>query len=268
MVMKQKSGTRSKTMGGECWTFFNLHFLDQEWGKYLESALQNWEDSANVWQMHTIQTVMSTDSTVLLLSAKTKQENQCNEASRLSENVSKMSSALSHKNMEKSPCKLNLLHCRQNHDLFVKENEKGIGTTRKIWSQANSTWYNTQGWDMKGGGGGMKWRDSGRKGGGAAPLCQLISEPGGMVWQCIYFSTLIKKGLLLTVIRIQGTAETRRCDAVAVRSQVITLNPALTVHALYQPLPPPYQLRPLFLMLRSLSPTLLILHVVHMGVPK
>jgi hypothetical protein len=41
------------------------------------------------------------------------------------------------------------------------------------------------------------------------------------------------------VIRIQGTAETRRCDAVAVRSQVITWNPALTLCASYLPLPPP-----------------------------
>ncbi len=66
-----------------------------------------------------------------------------------------------------------------------------------------------------------------------------------MVWQYIYFSTLIKKGFLLTVIRIQGTAETRRCDAVAVRSQVITWNPALTLCSSYLPLPPPpYQLRP------------------------
>jgi hypothetical protein len=37
--------------------------------------------------MHTIQTVMSVDSTVLLLSTKARQENQRNEASRLSENV-------------------------------------------------------------------------------------------------------------------------------------------------------------------------------------
>ena len=51
--------------------------------------LQNWEDSANIRLMLTIQTVMSVDSTVLLLSAKTKQENQRNEASRVSENVLK-----------------------------------------------------------------------------------------------------------------------------------------------------------------------------------
>jgi hypothetical protein len=54
--------------------------------------LQNWEDSANIWQMCTIHTVMSTDSTVLLLFTKTKQENQCNEASR----PLKKSSALFH----------------------------------------------------------------------------------------------------------------------------------------------------------------------------
>ena len=62
-----------------------------------------------------------------------------------------------------------------------------------------------------------------------------------MVWQYITSPTLIKskKGLLLTVIRIQGTAEARRCGAVAVRSQVITWNPTLTLYALYLPLPPP-----------------------------
>ncbi len=70
------------------------------------------------------------------------------------------------------------------------------------------------------GGGGSEETVGGK--GWAAPLCQLIYEPGEMVRQYIYFSTLIKKGLLLTVIRIRGTAETRRCDADAVRSQVIT----------------------------------------------
>jgi hypothetical protein len=100
--------------------------------------------------------------------------------------------------MEKSPCKLNLLHCRQNYNLFMKWEWKGNWKTRKIWSQANSTWYNTQGWDMRkgGGGGGVKWRDSGKGGGWGwtAPLHHLISGLGEMVWQYIYFSTLIKKG--------------------------------------------------------------------------
>ncbi len=42
----------------------------------------------------------------------------------------------------------------------------------------------------------------------------------------------IKKGLLLTAIQIRGTAETRRCVADAVRSQVITLNAPLTLRSL------------------------------------
>ena len=43
------------------------------------------------------------------------------------------------------------------------------------------------------------------------------------------------------MIRIGGIAETRRCGAVAVRSQVITWSSALTLYALYlsRPLPPP-----------------------------
>jgi len=56
----------------------------------------------------------------------------------------------------------------------------------------------------------------------------------------------IKKGLLLTAIQIRGTAETRRCGADAVRLQVITWNPPLTLCASYLPLPRPPQLRPLF----------------------
>jgi hypothetical protein len=55
----------------------------------------------------------------------------------------------------------------------------------------------------------------------------------------------IKKGLLLTAIQIRGTAETRRCDAYAVRLQVITQNAPLILRASYLPLPPP-QLRPMF----------------------
>ena len=115
-------------------------------------------------------------------------------------------------------------------------NEKGIGETRKMRPQANNAQYNTQGWDMRGGGSEVRrqW-----EGGGGRLLCANLYEPGEMVWQYIYFSTLLKKGLLLTMIRLRGTAETRRCDADAVRLQMITWNPPLTLCALYLPLPPP-----------------------------
>ena len=168
--------------------------------------------------------------------------------------------------MEKSPYKLNLLHCRQNHNLFMKRNERENKKNEEnaVRLIVHSITHRDEMWR-----GGGVWSE-GTVGGGAAPLYQLISGLGEMVWQYINFPTLIKKGLLLTVIRIQGTAEARRCGAVAVRSQVITWSSTLTLYALYLPrLPPPsYQLRPFFLRLGCLSPPSLLLHVVYRGVPK
>jgi len=77
-------------------------------------------------------------------------------------------------------------------------------------------------------------------GGGGRLLCANLYTSRVKWYDNTYtFQLLLKKGLLLTVIRIRGTAETRRCDADAVRSQVITWNPALTLCASYLPPPPP-----------------------------
>ncbi len=133
--------------------------------------------------MLTIQTVMSESYTVLLLSAKTRQENQRN---RLWKCIKK-SSALSHKRGMKRELEK---QGKCSHRLIVHS----ITRRDEIW------------------GGGSEVRRQWEGRGWPAPLYQLIYEPGEMVWQYIYFSTLIKKGLLLTVIRIRGTAETRRCD--------------------------------------------------------
>ncbi len=63
-------------------------------------------------------------------------------------------------------------------------NEKGIGKTRKMRPQANNAQYNSQGWEMRGG----EWSEKTVGGRGwAAPLCQLVYEPGEMVWQYISF---------------------------------------------------------------------------------
>ncbi len=61
-------------------------------------ACKNWEDSANTWLMHTIQTVMSVDSTVLLLSKK-KQSRKINAMRRvvLPKCIKKELSVISHK---------------------------------------------------------------------------------------------------------------------------------------------------------------------------
>ena len=117
---------------------------------------------------------------------------------------------------------MNLLRCRQNHNLFMKRNERENKKNKEnaVRLIVHSITHRGEMWR----GGGGAWSEGIAGGGGVAPLYQLISGMGEMVWQYINFPTLttLKKGLLLTVIRIQGTAEARRCGAVAVRSQVIT----------------------------------------------
>ncbi len=70
------------------------------------------------------------------------------------------------------------------------------------------------------------------------------------------------------MIRIRGTAETRRCDADAVRKQVITWNPALTLCASHLPLPPPPPAPPPLSQTSSLIVTLINLARGIQGCPK
>ncbi len=111
--------------------------------------------------------------------------------------------------------------------------------------------------EIWGGEGGVEWEDSGREGvGGSFVLTYMWARWNGMTIHIL--SNSIKKGLWLTVIQIRGTAETRRCDADAVRLQVITWNPPLTLCASYLPLPPPPPAPPLGSQSRLLSSPLLI----------
>ncbi len=88
MAMKRRGGTKSKTIE-RMLNVFQSTFSASEMKQCLEFALAKLRRICKHWLMLTIQTVMSVGYTVLLLSAKTKQENQRNEASRLSENVLK-----------------------------------------------------------------------------------------------------------------------------------------------------------------------------------
>ncbi len=78
----EREGWNEAKPKGNAERFSNLHFLDQKWSKDLEFLhLQNWEDSANIWQMY------KSHSHVyglhrLILCTKARQKNQCNEASR------------------------------------------------------------------------------------------------------------------------------------------------------------------------------------------
>ncbi len=81
MVMKQRRGTK-QNQKGNAKRFFNLHFLDQKSSKDLEFALAKlrglckylasvYNSHSHVYGLHR-----------LILCMKTKQKNQCNEASR------------------------------------------------------------------------------------------------------------------------------------------------------------------------------------------
>jgi hypothetical protein len=83
--------------------------------------------------------------TVLLLSAKTRQENQRNEASHLRKCIKK-SSALSHIKCEEVSLQIEFTTMPpKNQNLFVKLERKGNGKNKEMRPQANNAQYNTQG---------------------------------------------------------------------------------------------------------------------------
>ncbi len=158
--------------------------------------------------------------------------------------------------MEKSPCRLNLLHCHQKTTTSLwNRNEKGIGKIRKMRPQANSAQYNTQGWDMRGGGG-VEWEDSGREGvGGSYVPTYIWAGCNGMTIHKLFNS--IKKGTFTysdSNPRDSRNQEMWRwCSQIASDYMKSLFNPLRLVSAP----PPPHQLRPLFLRPRSLSSPLL-----------
>ena len=76
---RERSGTEQNRR--ECSTFLNLHFLDQKWSKDLEFALAKLRGLCKY--LANVQLTQSCLRTPLSnLRTKTRQENQCNEASR------------------------------------------------------------------------------------------------------------------------------------------------------------------------------------------
>ncbi len=175
---------RSKTKRG-CWTFFNLHFLDQEWSKYLEFALAKLRGLckylANVYNSH---------SHVYGLHRLTfVHENKAEKSMQWGELSFKKSSALSHiKCGEVSlqiefatlPPKPQPLYEMKMKRKLEKQGKCGHRLIVHDITRRGEIWGGR-------GGGGVKWRDSGRGGGGGwmVPLYQLISGLGEMVWQYI-----------------------------------------------------------------------------------
>ena len=92
--------------------------------------------------------------------------------------------------MKKSLCKLNLPQ-----PLCENWNEKEL-EKKEMQPQANNAQYNTQGWDMKGGGG-VKWGDSGRGGGGRLLCANLYMSRVKWYDNTYTFQLLLKKGFYL-----------------------------------------------------------------------
>ncbi len=75
--------------------------------------------------------------------------------------------------------------------------EKGNWRNKEMRPQANNAGVRY--------GGRGEWSEKTVGGRGwAAPLCQLIYEPGEMVWQYIYFSTLLKRDFYLLRFKSKG----------------------------------------------------------------
>ena len=90
--------------------------------------------------------------TILLLSAKTRQENQRNEASRLRKCIKK-SSALSHVICEEVSLQIEFSTLPpKNHNLFVKLERKGNWRNKEMRPQANNAQYKVRR-QWEGGGG-------------------------------------------------------------------------------------------------------------------
>ena len=105
---------------GNAERFFNLHFLDQKWSKDLEFALAKLRGLCKY-----LASVHNSHSHVyglhrLILCTKTKQENQCNEASRLLKELS----VISTQNMEKSPSNWIYYIAAKTTTSFMKRNER------------------------------------------------------------------------------------------------------------------------------------------------
>ena len=120
MVMKQRGGTK-QNQKGNAERFFNLYFLDQKWSKDLEFALAKLRGLckylANVYNSH---------SHVYGLHRLTfVHENKAENSMQWGESSFKRAQRYLNIKYGEVSFELNLLHCRQNHNLFMKRNERG-----------------------------------------------------------------------------------------------------------------------------------------------
>ena len=135
MVMKQRGGTKQNHKRG-CWTFFNLHFLDQKRSKYLDFALAKLRGLckylANVYNSHSH--VYGLHRLTFVHKNKAGKSMQWGESS-----FKKELSVISHKIWKSLLANWICYIAAKTTTSLWNENEKENGKTRKMRSQANST---------------------------------------------------------------------------------------------------------------------------------
>ena len=145
MAMKQRSGTKSKTIE-RMLNVFQSTFSASEMKQCLEFVLAKLTEICKYSAGACNSNSHARGLHYLTFVCKARQGNQRNEASRLRKCIKK-SSALSFAwNAKKSLCKLNSLHCRQKTTTSLsKTGTKRELEKKELRPQANNAQYNTQG---------------------------------------------------------------------------------------------------------------------------
>ena len=249
----------------ECWTFFNLHFPASVMKAMSRICACKTEKNLQMfgWCLQFKQSCLWATLSYFCLR---KQGRKINAMRRVVfRKCVKKSSVLSHVKCEEVSLQIEFTTLPPKPQPLCENcNEKGIGETRKCGHRPimHSITRRNEMW------GGVKWEDSGREGvGGSFVPTYIWAGWNGMTIHIL--SNSIKKGTFTyseSNPRDSRNQEMWRwCSQIASDYMKSSFNPLRHVSA---PPPPPPPALPLVLRVRFLSSPLLILHVVHRGVPK
>ncbi len=171
---------KAKLLLRECWTFLIYIYLHQQWKQCLEFALAKLGEICKYLAGACNSNSHARGLHYLTFVCKTRQGNQCNEASRLRKCIKRAQRYQFALNAKKSLCKLNSLHCHQKTTTSLWKLER-----KRDWRKREFCGHRLIMHSITRREGGWGWSGKTVGGGGrAAPSHKLIYEPGEIVWQC------------------------------------------------------------------------------------
>ncbi len=173
---------RKAKLLGECWTFFNLHFPTPAVEAMSRICACKTERNLQIFGW-CLQFKQSCAWATLSYFCLQKQSRKINAMRRVvSENVLKRAQRYHSHGMRRSLFAnwIYYIAAKKPQPLCEDWNKKGIGEKRNCGHRLimHSITHRDEMW-----GGEVKWKDSGRGGGGGRLLCTNLYEPGEMVWQ-------------------------------------------------------------------------------------